>query len=120
MQQDIEDMLEDLFQSTLPEGSDLMPLSHLTDIQKFQSTLPEGSDSHLSCFHNVRHYFNPHSPKGVTEIVRKRAAAMGIFQSTLPEGSDPEDTMWREMSHTDFNPHSPKGVTHVDITGGTT
>ena len=57
---------EEIFQSTLPEGSDRETIRIINSYVLFQSTLPEGSD-----------------PQAFNELTEQT-----LFQSTLPEGSD--------------------------------
>ena len=97
----------------------------------FQPTLPKGSDKFRAWHIMVYPDFNPHSPKGVTNVVTKIKHVAKIsthtpqrewrrgesvflwsagFQPTLPKGSD---ALGNKLSQgfRDFNPHSPKGVT---------
>ena len=55
-----------LFQSTLPQGSDVLRVTEGAKIAAFQSTLPQGSDSSTE----------------LSELPEL------LFQSTLPQGSD--------------------------------
>ena len=98
----------DIFQSTLPCGSDIMDLeinfytkisihAPLRERQTaryiifeawiFQSTLPCGSDRNETKFLSSVSYFNPRSLAGATRSCKKTLVKI-VFQSTLPCGSD--------------------------------
>ena len=97
------------FQSSLPHGSDKMPLSYTFDKYAFQSSLPHGSDDNKSgrdilyvisilapsrerrfpygrgrCTCN----FNPRSLTGATGLGNSFPKKPSLFQSSLPHGSD--------------------------------
>ena len=99
-----------VFQSTLPGGSDAQVHTGDTVVTKFQSTLPGGSDFRHLCGNGPSSHFNPRSPEGATRLHHDtlvlliisihaprrerhaRADSVSVklpFQSTLPGGSDP-------------------------------
>ena len=101
--------LFNLFQSTLPRGSDLQP-RHVTKTHGvFQSTLPRGSDSFLCCSskpfsisihapsrerlsprfcHMASCMISIHAPSRERRRIKAQKMKSIIFQSTLPRGSD--------------------------------
>ena len=76
----------------------------------FQSTLPRGSDSNL-CLHSMtRCNFNPRSLAGATGGYNLFRSPLLEFQSTLPRGSDME-TLITGVGKSYFNPRSLAGAT---------
>ena len=76
-----------IFQSTLPQGSDSRKLGELRVTQAFQSTLPQGSD----CFSYSdidRRQISIHAPARERRKLNLRSKSSLTFQSTLPQGSD--------------------------------
>ena len=57
------------FQSTLPRGSDGLPIVTTKPTLKFQSTLPRGSDLALPSRLYLPVHFNPRSLAGATQII---------------------------------------------------
>ena len=83
-------MANDLFQSTLPRGSDII-LANVPRLNPlFQSTLPRGSDAGYNLF---------------------RSPTLE-FQSTLPRGSDPSEPCTPRVILY-FNPRSLAGATQI-------
>ena len=54
----------------------------------FQSTLPRGSDNKSHFKVMLSFYFNPRSLAGATGFLLHRPSTIAEFQSTLPRGSD--------------------------------
>ena len=78
----------EIFQSTLPRGSDAHAVHDTIEPLKFQSTLPRGSDTGSVFVAVYCNNFNPRSLAGATVLPLLLLLIMLVFQSTLPRGSD--------------------------------
>ena len=100
-----------LFQSTLPEGSDVSFTYNCGGGNLFQSTLPEGSDKERVQKAKNRIEISIHAPRRERQPEFNYAEIVREFQSTLPEGSDIDTSIKCRKKLSYFNPRSPKGAT---------
>ena len=75
-----------LFQSTLPRGERHKLIFHKGHSQKFQSTLPRGERRHHRLGKMAVHRFQSTLPRGERPTNRCLSCAIILFQSTLPRG----------------------------------
>ena len=127
----LRNLVDFVFQSTLPQGKWLQRYFPTEDMAEFQSTLPQGKwRNHKSCIYirfpdfnphfrkgsdftiilsgSRSTYFNPHFRKGSDEMQMVDFLLFCLFQSTLPQGK------WRIKASQagtalHFNPHFRKG-----------
>ena len=123
--------MRDIFQSTLPRGSDTYrrpdygrryvdfnPRSlagatnaapKVTQARKeFQSTLPRGSDKLDDYKKGGRLYISIHAPSRERQLIDANANGIHQFQSTLPRGSDIKISR-RNTTPTAFQSTLPRG-----------
>ena len=74
------------FQSTLPRGERLAPVTLIDTTETFQSTLPRGERPRAKKVNNVNHVFQSTLPRGERPQRVCSRAALTLFQSTLPRG----------------------------------
>ena len=117
------------FQSSLPHGSDSLPLKVFVLSHKFQSSLPHGSDFSIQIFSSISFNFNPRSLTGATArsgsatrkrmisilapsrerpLMLKHGQAATLFQSSLPHGSDKRANLFSTV-YTPFQSSLPHG-----------
>ena len=126
----LRNLVDFVFQSTLPQGKWQWQQSWRSTSVPFQSTLPQGKWRRYTASARLPHdfnphfrkgsdsflflpflwyiYFNPHFRKGSDPLPMKNGRSMQRFQSTLPQGK------WRRLKIStsiplDFNPHFRKG-----------
>ena len=92
-----------------PSRERLTQALHFKVQQLFQSTLPRGSDCVKSVAGSSLMDFNPRSLAGATNLVLQRNSAL-VFQSTLPRGSDVNLFLLLDSCKY-FNPRSLAGAT---------
>ena len=99
-----------IFQSTLPCGSDVHPLSQKSLKHDFNPRSLAGATS-ISVIRIVSpFYFNPRSLAGATTTFKRICGWLLTFQSTLPCGSDFK--RWKmSLAEKNFNPRSLAGAT---------
>ena len=105
-----ENAFNDVFQSTLPHGSDGSPFTQITNgavisihapsrerpltkpifgiKELFQSTLPHGSDILVVDAQDKEALFQSTLPHGSDKLISAFMIGLREFQSTLPHGSD--------------------------------
>ena len=81
------DFSSELFQSTLPRGSDIINGYIVNRNIKFQSTLPRGSDLYAD-IKRQHMSISIHAPSRERPLLRFMPLMTSTFQSTLPRGSD--------------------------------
>ncbi len=120
-----------LFQSTLPRGSDSLPLAsnicnpisiHAPSrerrqvlfqrhpVTRFQSTLPRGSD-YDKLYDAINHDISIHAPSRERPDTIRHSDDWFTFQSTLPRGSDFNSFQCLPAAN-HFNPRSLAGATN--------
>ena len=98
-----------LFQSTLPRGSDQAQYQLAMAALQFQSTLPRGSDLTKSTTNSTSNNFNPRSLAGATArtMMMSRHRSISIH---APSRERP-NSKGRKVSLRNFNPRSLAGAT---------
>ena len=99
----------DIFQSTLPYGSDLSNFVSYRDLSDFNPRSLAGATSNNFILQLHKANFNPRSLAGATSTA-VRFTRFSVFQSTLPRGSD-LGISTAKCSSVYFNPRSLAGAT---------
>ena len=110
------DVIEELFQSTLPVGGATGYISALKESLKISIHAPRGgSDKTPEAVAKVNANFNPRSPWGERP---KAAEILGFtqqFQSTLPVGGATKPSMMQQRQQMKISIHAPRGGSDFDM-----